>query len=284
MAQGEPLTAAAQLVRRHDRDRFLTALFAPAGRRESLYALYGFNYEIARVREIVSEPMLGRMRLQWWRESIAAIYEGGPIRHHEVVAPLALAIGRHALSRAHFDRIIDAREADLDDAPPATLDALEAYAEGTSGELVLLALEALGVRNEAAAAAGRDIGTAYALAGLLCAVPFHAAARRLYLPADLIAAQGIDVDRTLFALKPAAPLAVIVAAVADRARARLASARARRHAVAREALPGLLPAVLASRALDRLVRARFDPFAAGIVRPDGRKALALTLAAVRRRY
>jgi len=283
MARNEPLTAAAQLVRRHDRDRFLTALFAPAERREALYALYAFNYEIARIREIVSEPMLGRMRLQWWRESIAAIYEGGPIRYHEVVTPLAQAIARHALSRAHFDRIIDAREADLDDAPPATLDVLEAYAEASSGGLVLLALEALGVRSEAAAA-GRDVGTAYALAGLLCAVPFHAAARRLYLPADLIAVQGIDIDRTLFALKPAAPLAVIVEAVADRARARLASARAQRRAVPREALPALLPAVLAERALDRLVRARFDPFAPTLARPDGRKALELTLAAVRRRY
>ena len=284
MARGEPLTAAAQLVRRHDRDRFLTALFAPPAQREALYALYAFNYEIARVREIVSEPMLGRMRLQWWRESIAAIFEGAPIRHHEVVAPLAQAIVQRGLSRAHFDMIIEAREADLDDAPPATLEALDAYAEASSGGLVLLAVEALGVRDEAASAAARDVGAAYALTGLLRAVPFHAAARRLYLPADLIAAQGIDVDRTLFARKPTAPLAAIVEAVADRARARLASARARRRAVPREALPALLPAVLAERALDQLVRARFDPFAPELARPDGTKALALTLAALRRRY
>jgi phytoene synthase len=284
MARGEPLTAAAQLVRRHDRDRFLTALFAPPAQREALYALYAFNYEIARVREIVSEPMLGRMRLQWWRESIAAIFEGAPIRHHEVVAPLAQAIVQRGLSRAHFDMIIEAREADLDDAPPATLEALDAYAEASSGGLVLLAVEALGVRDEAASAAARDVGTAYALTGLLRAVPFHAAARRLYLPADLIAAQGIDVDRTLFTRKPTAPLAAIVEAVADRARARLASARARRRAVPREALPALLPAVLAERALDQLIRARFDPFAPELARPDGTKALALTLAALRRRY
>jgi phytoene synthase len=61
------LSAVAELVRRHDRDRYMTALFAPAARREALFALYAFNYEIARVREAVTQPTLGQIRLQWWR-------------------------------------------------------------------------------------------------------------------------------------------------------------------------------------------------------------------------
>jgi hypothetical protein len=44
----------ARLVRRHDRDRFLTVLFAPLPHRAALLALYAFNYEIARTREVVS--------------------------------------------------------------------------------------------------------------------------------------------------------------------------------------------------------------------------------------
>ena len=70
------LSPLAALVRRHDRDRFQTALFAPAARREALFALYAFNYEIARVRESVREPMLGQIRLQWWREAIDAAFAG----------------------------------------------------------------------------------------------------------------------------------------------------------------------------------------------------------------
>jgi len=192
------LSPMARLVRRHDRDRFLTALFAPAQARESLYALYAFNYEVAKTRESVRETMLGRIRLQWWREAVAAIYDGGPIGHHEVTGPLAEAVAAHGLTRAHFDALIDAREADLDDRPPPSLASLEAYAAATSGSLVLLALEALGVRGPDAEEAGRGIGIAYALAGLLRAVPFHAGARRLYLPADLIDAAGIDVERGIF--------------------------------------------------------------------------------------
>ena len=51
-------------VRQHDRDRYLTALFAPPARRPGLFALYAFNLEVAKVREAVSEPMLGHIRLQ----------------------------------------------------------------------------------------------------------------------------------------------------------------------------------------------------------------------------
>src|SRR6516164_4077804 len=114
------LSAVAALVRRHDRDRFQTALFAPAGRREALFALYAFNYEIARVRETVREPMLGRIRLQWWREVIEAAYDGKPTRKHVVAEPLTAAIREHGLTHGEFDRLIDARELDLEDTPPAT--------------------------------------------------------------------------------------------------------------------------------------------------------------------
>ena len=74
-AVAETRSEVAALVRRHDRDRFQTALFVPAARRDALFALYAFNYEIARVRESVSEPTLGLIRLEWWRQSLDAAFE-----------------------------------------------------------------------------------------------------------------------------------------------------------------------------------------------------------------
>ncbi len=168
MADDRALSPLARLVRQHDRDRFLTSLFAPAARRESLLALYAFNYEVAKTREPVGEAMmLGHCiaTLQWWRDSIAAIYDGAPVRLHEVVEPLAAAIRGLGLSRGAFDRLIDAREADLADAPPADLAALESYAEESSVPLVLLALEALGARGPACDEAARGVGIGFALAG-----------------------------------------------------------------------------------------------------------------------
>src|SRR5271169_239813 len=86
------LSPVAALVRRHDRDRYQTVLFAPAARREALFALYAFNYEIARVRESVTQPMLGQIRLQWWRENITAAFAGMSARQHVVVEPLTAVI------------------------------------------------------------------------------------------------------------------------------------------------------------------------------------------------
>src|SRR3546814_3200488 len=101
--------------------------------------------------------MLGQIRLQWWRDSITQIDLGQP-PHHAVVQPLADAIIRHGLQRKHFDRLIDAREADLDDDPPADMAALEEYAEATSAPLVWLALDVLGAADDSACRAGREVG------------------------------------------------------------------------------------------------------------------------------
>src|SRR5262245_34534045 len=107
-ARAERLSPVGAMVQRHDHDRFQTVLFAPAARREALFALYAFNYEIARVRESVTQPMLGKIRLEWWRENVAIAFEGAPVRHHIVVEPLTAAIRETALTREHFDRLIDA--------------------------------------------------------------------------------------------------------------------------------------------------------------------------------
>lgn len=275
-------TDVARLVRRHDRDRFLTALFAPPKRRHELMALYAFNHEVAKTREVVSEPTLGEIRLQWWRDGIDAIYAGGPPRRHEVLEPLAGAIGGRGLTQAHFARLIEARRCDLGDEPPAALAALEDYAEATSAGLVWLALEVLGERGEAAMAAGRATGVAHALIGLLRAVPLHARARRLYLPRDLTVAAGLCIERDLFELRSSPALRAVVREIAAAAARHLATAQALRAEAPRAALPALLPAVLAAADLKRLARAGYDPFAARVVRADPWRPWRLTLAAFKR--
>src|SRR6201993_4547541 len=93
--------AIAALVRRHDPDRFLTALFAPPDRRDALLTLYAFNHELARAREVVSEPPLALLRLQWWREVVE-----GAARRHEVAEPLAAAIDAGDFDRADLLALI----------------------------------------------------------------------------------------------------------------------------------------------------------------------------------
>lgn len=263
----EAPSAQAVAVRQYDRERYLTALFAPADRREDLLALYAFNLEVAKTREVVREPMLGRIRLQWWRDALDEIFIGKPPRRHETVEPLANAILRRNLPREPFERLLLARERDLDETPVATLAELEAYAEGTSGELMALALVILGAADPALQANARRIGRGYALAGLLRAVPFHARQHRCLLPLEVMEPHGADRDAVL-AMQPSPALASAVADVAAAAAAALVPER-----ISAVAWPALAPAVLARRHLRRLKRAGYDVFAPSVAAEPGAGAI-----------
>ena len=248
----------AELVRQQDSDRYLTALFAPPERREDLFALYAFNAEVARGREAVSEPMLGHIRLQWWRDVIAEIYDGEP-RRHQVVQPLASAIRGHGLPRAPFDHLLDARELDLADGPPGSLDELVAYADASSGGLTRLALFVLGGSEGPLQTAGGLAGTAWALTGLMRALPHLLRQGRNCLPRDVMARHGVE-ERALRDMKPSDAVCRSVQEIGALALEKLKQSRLHAPRKVGSALPALLPATLADAYLARLSRLRHDPF------------------------
>lgn len=247
-------------VRRFDRDRYLAALFAPAESRFDLLALYAFNLELAKIREVVREPMMGLIRLQWWRDCIGEIY-GGKTRRHQVAQPLAQAVTRHRLPRELLERLVDAREADLDNGPPADLATLRRYAEATGGTLLELAarIAAGGGPESGQLQAARDLGTAWALIGLARAVPFHARARRVYVPQALLDEAGVPLE-DLLELRPVPALSHAVARICGEAQALMSQARGALPRPARAALPVFLIAVPARRFLADLVQAGHDVF------------------------
>ncbi len=254
MADQQGLSENGMMVRRYDRDRFVTALFAPPAQREDLFTLYAFNIEIARIRETVSEPMLGQIRLQWWRDTLDRVCRGDHA-HHPVADDLSLLIRRQSLPRPLFDRLIEARELDMQDQPPESLSQMKLYVEDSAAGLAALAALVLGGEDDATQEAARHVGHAWGLVGLLRAHAFTIKARRLYLP---IKEKRLDVEDVL-AGKPLPGLIELTEQIAGLAAGHLASARKLRRQVTRAALPALLPAKLADSYLAKLKKARFDP-------------------------
>ena len=261
----------ADQLRQFDRDRYTICATTGGTARRALFALFAFNLEIAKIREIVSEPMLGQIRLQWWREAIEGIYAGTP-RQHAVVTALADAVGRCNPSRARFDRLIDARAFDLEDRQPGTIEDLIAYADATSGELTGLVLEMLGAAEHAAQGKGRDAGIAWALNGLLRAIPFHAAQRRCYLPMALTEAHRLSLNR-LFAGDGGKYLVDAVSEIANLAERHLEQARQDRNAVEIQARPAFAGLAVIAADLKGLKKAGYDVFAAKPLGPFRRRWL-----------
>jgi NADH dehydrogenase [ubiquinone] 1 alpha subcomplex assembly factor 6 len=268
-----PLSHCAAEVREHDPDRYLATLFAPADAREALFALYAFDHEITRLRRMVSEPVAGLVRLQWWREALDAIAADRPPAH-PVVAAVHANWNRFAPLRRRLEAAIDARERELSSEPPADLAALEQQLAGSSGEVILAALDLLDVSAEPARAAAGHLGLALGLVRLLQGLPGDLRRGRVQLPATLLARYAIDPER----MEPNAAAQALRPAVADligRAREHLHQARRRRPAIPRRALAALLPAPLLDAYLQRLARARCDILASVRTRPSGSAPLSL---------
>ena len=98
---------------------FIASLFAPAEHRDALYALYAFNVEIARVREVAREALPGEIRLQWWSE-VSAGERGEEARANPVAAALLATIERYRLATDKLTDLIEAHRFDLYDDPMAT--------------------------------------------------------------------------------------------------------------------------------------------------------------------
>ncbi len=266
MAGGDARQAGEELgpwLRARDPDRFLCALFAPPDRRWALFALYGFNHELARAREVAAEPTLALIRLAWWREVLA-----GAEPRHVVATPLRAALAAGLLDAGALEALILAREIETEPAIE-TLARWRAYLLASAGGLAAAAGGLLGA-DGAARARLALLGAAYGAAGVLRSVPAQARAGRCLLPADLLAAHGLTPEAVVAA--PASPrLDPVRAALAAEGRRWLETAgptplpRAWRAAA--------LPAVLARRDLAR---------PAAPARPRGLGArLAVLLAALR---
>ena len=183
---------ALSLLRESDRDRYLACLLTPESRRASVAALYAFNAEIARVRDSVRDALPGEMRLQYWRDLVEGTHHGETAAN-PVASGLLAAIEAYRLPRPVLSNMIDARIFDLYDDPMESRSSLEGYAGETASALIQLVSLILDPQAAAASATrAGHAGVAQAIAGMLLLMPKHRARGQIYVPAEILAATGLD--------------------------------------------------------------------------------------------
>jgi phytoene synthase len=248
----------ARLVRTYDFARYAATLFVPGGLRRGLLALYAFNVEISRIRDQVTQPLPGEIRLQWWSDMLAGTAHGG-VEGNPVAAELLLAIRTWDLPVERLSRLIEEHQFDLYNDPMPTVSALEGYLDETAGALFALAARMAGWQSAEIEHLARHAGLAQGIVQVVAALPFDAARRQLFVPLQLLQANGSTIEQ-VFAGRQTPTLRAALDQLLGEAAAHATTARSLLSAVPPEIRPVFLPLAVVRRELAQMSRADRDPF------------------------
>lgn len=251
-------STARESLRKLDPDRYLATLFAPKAAQPYLFALYAFSAEIARVRESVSEPMLGEIRHQWWREALSC--RAASAAENPLALALHATLKRFSLPPEPLLALIEARGFDLYDDPLPTWLDLEGYCGETSSSLIRLATLILGGGEECGGAAlCGHAGVAYAITGLLRAFPFHARRHQCYIPHEALITCGVS-HEDIFAGKDSDNLRAALHAMRLRAHQHLDEVSGKLCTLPRTCRAAFFPVCLTRDYLGQMEQPGYNPF------------------------
>jgi 15-cis-phytoene synthase len=268
------------MLRDSDRDRYLCCLLSPAGKRDALAAIYAFNAELARIRDLVHEPLPGEVRLQYWRDLLSGNAHGST-QANPVAAALLNAIETYDLPRQAFLNMLDARVFDLYDDPMESRSTLEGYAGETASAVIQLAGLVLEPSQTVRSAdAAGHAGVAQAIAGMLLLMPLHRHRGQVYLPVEILNATGLDRD-TFLEGKDKARISAAIEAFAGLGCDHLT--KARQSVISEKLFAAFLPVAVSNAVLVRAQKAGAGLFERPVQLPQWRRQLQFIRALIRKR-
>ncbi|KAI2785484.1 Squalene/phytoene synthase [Daldinia loculata] len=168
-------------LRQSDYDSYLIRNILPKQRQDAYDALRAFNLELVRLPELVSNPTIGLMRMQFWRDAVKNTFAGKPPKEpimillHKVISELTEMGGMPSSIKFWLLRLINTREQYMDNKPFTSLASLEEYAENTYSTLMYSNLAALSINSMHMDHLASHIGKACGIVAILRGVPILAA-------------------------------------------------------------------------------------------------------------
>jgi phytoene synthase len=268
------------MLRDTDRDRYLACLLSPEDKRGALAALYAFNAELARIRDLVHEPLPGEIRMQYWRDLLEGNAHGST-EANPLAAALLTAVETHRLPRQTLVNMIEARIFDLYDDPMESRTSLEGYAGETASALIQLASLVLSPEDATASAdAAGHAGVAQAISGMLLLMPLHQRRGQVYIPLEILSATGLDRE-TFLAGTDRPRISAAIEAFAGLGRDHLAKARA--SALSPVIVPAFLPVALAEPVLVKAQKRGAAVLEGSLQEPQWRRQMRMALAGMRKK-
>ena len=255
----------------HGKTFFLATMLLPADRRPAVHALYGF----ARLAdEVVDNPGSSpAVELDELARQLKLALAGAP--EHPVLAALADTVRRYCIEHTLFEEFLTSMRMDLDQCEYGSYAELRTYMRGSAEVIGLQMLPVLGVVDDGAEPYAAALGEAFQLTNFLRDVAEDLDRGRVYLPADELAAFGVDRALLEWCRQSGGR--------DRRVRAALAHLAARTRAVYRHAahgIPLLAPSArpcvsvaftLYQGILDQLARRDYDVFGHRAVVPTSRR-------------
>lgn len=185
------------MLKVRDRALYAACLYAPESKRDAVATLHLYELETRRIRDLVSEPMPGEIRLQWWRDVLAGMREG-EARANPLAAALLDVVERYSLDPVMLERLADARIFDLYDDPMPTVEDLQSYCGQTFSTVLQLAAQVLGEGSAPPSGnAAGHAGCALGVAHMLGAMHRHRSRGQVFVPLDMLSATGSSRERFL---------------------------------------------------------------------------------------
>lgn len=201
--------------RKYDYENYLASLLiAPDDLRRAAFALRAFNVELAQIRDLTKTDAIAQMRFQFWSDLVDEMYaekgntDGTPnlkYARFPVASELYdVLTSSEQLSKHWLKRMITARQeaANLSAFPFQTMEQLEKYADSTIVSLYYLLnekiVELVSVKDDDQGSGSSPgyrialdhiashLGKAQGLTNVLRGVKHNAAARRCYIPNEVL--------------------------------------------------------------------------------------------------
>jgi len=258
------------------RDDYLTTLYFPKDVRGDVQALLAFANELRIVRQRVSEPTPGEIRLQWWHDALDGKGHGA-VRSNPIADRLLAAIDNHQLPIVPLKRMIAAHRFDLYDDPMTDVHQFEGYAGETRACVYQFMAMILSTDKqdpaEFADAAGH-LGVASAYVQQVFSFGRDCSNGQIYLPMSVFSAFGVN-DKTLLAGQNTETVRLAMAAQLEAASAHLKLAQNAIKLLPKDVRVAFVQSAVCSLELRYLRKHLENPYAFGEGRSEWRKMVAM---------
>lgn len=279
---GNSFQLAAETLRTLDRDRYLSTLVLPEAARDGVTAILAFSADVAAIRQRISTPAAGEIRLQWWNDALSG-QEHGDIRQNPLADALLETLERYGLPAGTLLRLLGARRFDLYDDPMPDLQSFEGYAGETASTLLQLSAMILnGAEPVEPGDAAGHLGVAQAMVGHLRAFGLLASQGRIMLPWSIFEANGVR-EGEVFSGTDSEGLQAALSQIAELAQDHLDKARPAIADLPKRLRPAFAIYPVVEAQLRRWNAHSAQPFAVHAEEADWRKIARISLWALRSR-